>query len=412
MLKLLHYLFGYIQIELNGFSPERFLNLCRSHHLEIWGLEHHKDCYRFYMTLKGYRKVKPLVKKSHVRLRIIDKLGFPFFLYRNRRRKLFLLGMTAFFCCLYLLSLFVWDIQFEGNRQYTEETLMKYFMQQDITHGILKSKVSCSQLEDHLRTDFPEITWVSARISGTRLLVTIKENEVVSTIPETDQQPCNLVAAKDGVITDMIVRVGTPKVSVGDFVERGQILVAGEVIITNDADEVVNVHDVKADADILAQTEYHYQKKLPSVQTAASNTGKSKTGYFLKGFQYSYVFMLPSKADTHWSYVLEEKQLKLFDNFYLPFYLGEIKGKEYILYEHIYTKEEQQQLMLEAHDDFMQNLVEKGVQILQNSVKMLGSGSNCYMEGNLTAKESIVAEEPIIRQEETGETDERSGEYD
>lgn len=412
MLRLMHYLFGYIKIELNGFSPERFLNLCRAHHLEIWGLEHHKGEYRFYMTLKGYRKIKPLVRKSHVRLRIIDKLGFPFFLYRNRKRKLFVLGMASFFIFLYILSLFIWDIQFEGNHQYTEDTLMQYFNQQNITHGILKSKVSCTQIEDYLRTDFPEITWVSARISGTRLLVKIKENEVLSTVPQKAEDSCNLIAVKNGIITDMIVRKGTPKVAVGDYVKKGQIIVSGEVVITNDSDEVVTIHYVKADADIEAKTNYRYQKKVPAVYTASSNTGKEKRGYYFKGFHYSHVLMLPSRPNTNWKYSMEEKQLKLFDNFYLPIYIGKITGKEYILYEHIYTKEEQEQLVTEAHEKFIENLMEKGVQILRNNVKMLGSGSNCYMEGLLITKESIVAEELIMRQEENSETDERSGEHD
>ena len=31
-----HYLFGYLSIEMTGFSPERFLNMCSVHEIELW----------------------------------------------------------------------------------------------------------------------------------------------------------------------------------------------------------------------------------------------------------------------------------------------------------------------------------------------------------------------------------------
>ena len=63
---------------------------------------------------------------------------------------------------------------------------------------------------------------------------------MIATLPEKDETPCDLVAAKPGVITAMIVRQGTAQVAIGDEVEEGQVLVKGIVPIKNDADEEVN----------------------------------------------------------------------------------------------------------------------------------------------------------------------------
>ena len=399
----LHLWNGYLLIQLRGFSPERFLNLCSANRIEIWALNYQDGGYQFYMTLKGYRAVKPLVRKSKVRLRILGRFGLPFFLYRNRKRKLYFAGVVSFFLILHLMSLFIWDIEFEGNRMYTYETLTDFLETEQITFGMRKSRIDCDLLEEEIRLAFPEITWVSARVSGTRLLVKIKENEVLSSIPETDTGPCNLVADRDGVITAMIVRKGTAAVKIGDQVEKGQILVKGEVEIRNDSDEVVNIHYVHADADVMARTEYQVTEKFPLLHTKQAETGKQRHGYYLKAFRYSALFLLPGGGENSWKMVMEERQFKLFQNFYLPFYLGKITAKEYNTYESYYTKEEQNEKGEKIHQEFVKNLLEKGVQIIQNNVKIQDDGVNCMVKSYVQAIEAIEKQQEITEDQRKAE---------
>lgn len=70
---------GYLQVRMQGYSPERFLNLCRANQIEIWELSFEKDGHHFKASLPDYRRVKPLVRKSGVRLKILGKYGLPFF---------------------------------------------------------------------------------------------------------------------------------------------------------------------------------------------------------------------------------------------------------------------------------------------------------------------------------------------
>lgn len=107
---------------------------------------------------------------------------------------------------------------------YTYDTLVKWLETQDTYYGMLKSRINCEDLEAAIRTSFPEITWVSARVSGTRLLIHIKENEVLSVIPDKDDAPRDIVASKSGIITSMVVRQGIAQVAPGDEVEAGQVL--------------------------------------------------------------------------------------------------------------------------------------------------------------------------------------------
>lgn len=409
---LLHNWFGYLRIRLSGYSPERFFNLCSAGGIEIWNLKYQNGTCEFYMTLKGYRSCKAFVRKAKVRLRILKKLGLPFFLYRNRKRKLLFTGFFSFFLLLYVMSLFIWDISFDGNYRYTDEVLTRYFKEQDIRYGMFRKAISCDDIEAGIRNQFPEITWVSARVSGTRLLVKIKENEVLSGIPEKEDFPCDLVAARAGTITGMIVRQGVPQVKIGDTVEAGQLLVSSGVPITNDAEELVRTEYVHAEADIHAETKYQYTKRIPNLHPVKTKTGKTKKGYYLKLMDYNMTFLMPSKRDSLWQYVMEEQQLKIFENFYLPFYLGRINGEEYVTYERYYTEEEKNQLAEQVQTQYLENLMEKGVQIIENNVKILGDESVLTIEGDVTAQELIGQIKEITETEGEQIPDERSGDHD
>ena len=78
---------------------------------------------------------------SGVRLRITGRFGFPFFIFRNRKRWYYAAGLGTFFILLYGMTLFIWDIEFEGNYRYTEDNLRICLEKMDLHCGILKKKI-------------------------------------------------------------------------------------------------------------------------------------------------------------------------------------------------------------------------------------------------------------------------------
>lgn len=403
-----HYREGYLLLRLQGFSPERFLNLCRANQIEIWELQYRDGSYQFYMTLGGYRKIRPLVKKSQVRLKILGRYGLPFFLYRNRKRKLYGAGIAFFFLILFVMSQFIWNITLEGNSRFTDDSLRHYLDRQNIRYGMRKSGIDCDSLEEAIRSEFPEIIWVSARISGTRLMIKIKENEVMATIPVKDEEPRDLVADKDGVITSMIVRRGRALAAVGDTVEKGQVLVSGEIPILNDAEEMVNCQYVRADADIRAKTTLTYTEEIPHLTAERVETGKRRHGLQLRLLRHSLVLLLPSGGKNSWEFIRDSRQASVLGDFYLPLWIDHIVGKEYIYYERFLTKGELETQKEEINQAQMQNLEEKGVQIIENNVRILDKSSAWQVQGELLVEDSIGTGQIIRKTEETDQPDERN----
>ena len=216
----IRWLQGYIRLCVAGYSPERFLNMCCFHNLFIWGLEPTEKGYEMYMSISDFRKLKPLVRKTHTKVTLEGRYGFPFFLARYRKRKLFFAGLFLCAALLWGYSLFIWDIHFEGNERYPDTTLAEFLESEGVAPAMLRSRVDCPGIVKAIRKEYNDIVWVSASIDGSRLKIQVKENEDTFPDEETlmgEEKPVDLIASADGVITDEEIRTLNTWISSNDY---------------------------------------------------------------------------------------------------------------------------------------------------------------------------------------------------
>ena len=121
--KVIDYFKGSLRIRISGFSPERFLNACMYRNIYIWNIQPVQDCYEMNISISDFRRLKPIFKKTGVRAVIIKRYGFPFFLFQHKKRKVLFGGAVCAAGFIYLMSLFIWEIDITGNRRYTDEAL-------------------------------------------------------------------------------------------------------------------------------------------------------------------------------------------------------------------------------------------------------------------------------------------------
>lgn len=390
MKRILRYLSGYVRVELTGYATERFLNLCTNHNIYIWDMEHREDAYEFSMSISDFFSIRPLVKKTKTRVRIQKKMGFPVFLFRYRKRKLFLAGFFLGVGIIYLFSCYIWNVEICGNSVLSEETLFRYLETEKVYVGSKKKDINCEELEAEIRQHFPNVIWTSVRLEGTKLTVDIKENLVTAEEDKkTEAMPQDIVADKTGVIQSIITRSGVPQVKAGDKVKEGKILVLGRIEIRDDIGEVKEYKYCKADADIIAKTTYSYEYRVPKQTEQKVFTGKEKQRY---GFWYKKKYVeFPSVGKTYRLYEkeTEKKQLKIMKNFYLPFYLQKDTYREYEKKTHEVSKEEAKQIALANMEVFLSKLEEKGVQIIEKNVIMDTEKNEYVLKGTITANEKF-----------------------
>jgi len=68
------------------------------------------------MSIKGFKMVRPVAKKTHSKVKIISKNGMPFIISRYRKRKAYVLGALLFLVLINLIASFIWDIEITGNK--------------------------------------------------------------------------------------------------------------------------------------------------------------------------------------------------------------------------------------------------------------------------------------------------------
>ena len=108
-----------------------------------------------------------------------------------------------------------------------------------------------------------------------------------------------------------------------------------------------------------------------------------------------------------------ETQMKIGENFYLPFSYGMKTAKSYSFVDKTYTEEEARQILSQNFHRFCEELEEKGIQIRENSVKIQLYENSAAALGILYLNERITEEaDTEILTIERKETDESVGTAD
>lgn len=409
---LIRWIRGYVKIRAEGFSPERFINICSRNNIYIWGLAPSSNGYEMCLSLADFRRIKKLAHKTHSKIRVAGRYGMPFFLFKWRRRKLFFAGILLCAALLKIYSLFIWDIRFEGNLRWPDETLAEFLREEGVMPPMLRSEVDCPGIVKNIRKEYNDIVWVSASLDGCRLNIRVKENN--DAYPEhteaDDESPTDLVASADGVITDIVTRSGMPLVHEGDQVKKGDILVLGRIEVTNDAGEAVGYQYCRADADIYADTSITYEKSIPLTEREKSYSGQKKHMVYVRVGNTRISLGSTSNKYPEYEMSVTERRLKAGENFYLPLAFGIKTVRSCTFHERAVSEKEARMLLSADFEGFCEELLEKGVQIRGNNVKINLSANTAEAEGVVYLTESITEEKDTeIVTIERKETDESVG---
>lgn len=379
MKKFLRYMFGYLKIRITGDFAERFLNMCSYHKIELWNLKPDNLSYEMNISVSGFRKLKPILKKTKTKVIIKERYGLPFFMHRYRNRQCFFLcGMTTLFL-LYVSTFFVWSIQFDGNLYCTDEVLTEGLKEEGIIPGVRKEKIDCAEIAQYLREKYDNITWASVYKDGTKLKIRIKENnEILESVNEEIEAGESIFAECDATIVSIVTRKGVPAVHEGDDVKEGDLLVSGELEIKNDAGEVTEYEYVSADAEIIAQVEIEYEDILPLTYMKKEFTGQESKKIWLETEKATY--LLGGTKIKYKEYTTETKNRKIFSGIKL----GIKNVKEYKNITKKYTEKEYRELLTANFLKFCEDLEKKGVQILENSVKIYTESERVSARGTIT----------------------------
>ena len=403
LLSIIRFFRGYIKIRVSGYSPERFLNACSHKGIYLWGLSPVRGAYEMYTDAKSLKKMKAVLKKTGTKAEIVGRYGLPFFLHRYRKRKVFFAGI--FFCAvlIYILSLFVWEIDIEGNLRQTDEAILSFLDSENVHHGMPVSKVDCGKIAARIREEYEDIIWVSASIQGAKLVIQIKENEDLlneeQMLESQDEKEngTDLVADRDCTIVSIVTRSGVPAVKAGSEVKKGDLLVSGRIEMKNDAGEVVGYRYREADADIRGEYVQQYDNTVEReylvkdyIKERKQQVKKSQWYINVGGWTVA-LGSIENKYENC-EYVTWEKDLRLGKQFILPISFGVREAIPYNTHTESLTDEQIQKNLSQTFIFWCSELEKKGVEIIGNDVKIYTEQKKASAKGNVTVQGEIAEE--------------------
>ena len=381
---------GYVDIVIEGYYIERFINICNNKQIFLWNIRKDNSITLFASVEKSrFKELRPICRKTKCRVRIKGKKGFPFTLQRYKKRKAFLLFLLLIIITIVALSRFIWNIEVEGNNKISKQEILELAEEQGLVLGKLKSDIDTKEIINNIRLERDDIAWVGIEIDGTNAVIKVVESDEKPEIINEDEY-CNIVADRDAIITKISAQNGTPLVKEGDVVTKGDIIIAGWLEGKYTGKQYVHSH-----GDVQARVWHTSTQKIPLKETKKIETGNIENKYSVKinNFQINVHKSIPKfqKYDT----IEENKKLKLFSNFYLPLELVKYTYKEYEEIVVVHSFEEAKQIGIDKADEALKSNID-GKKVLDKRVNVKAETDYIEVEVTYEVEESIGVEEKII----------------
>lgn len=310
---ILHYLRGFLVLQLHGACLERFINLCVRHGIYLWNIRKESDTRATAnVSIRGFFHMREAARKTKTRVRILRKRGLPLFLHRHRKRRAFIAGILLFSLILTLLSSFIWTIEIDGTEKIDKNLLRNALRSCGLDVGVLKYTLKASDIKDDMLREIPALSWLWVEVRGTRAFVHVREKTPKPEIVPA-HLPANIVADRDGVIVSCTAARGTARVQEGDTVQKGTLLISGTVETKHGGTLLVHAEGV-----VRAKTWRSASGTFPLSKKTETDSGEVKTRY---GIRFgSFLLPLHGKNAPFETYRTESEStpLRLWGDLYLP----------------------------------------------------------------------------------------------
>ena len=220
-------IFGYVNISIEGYYIDRFINICLSKGILIWSVKREKSTYMHAnIGIEDFKRLKEIARKTKCKVRIEGKKGLPFLMHRYRKRKIFVILLFLAAALMYLTSKYIWNIEINGLESISQNEIIENLKEYGLSVGMIKDKINSQEIINKMRLNRDDIAWMNIDLKGTNVIVKIVEAKKKPEIIDKNEY-CNIVSDKRAEIISVTANNGTIMVKPGEIVEKDTILIGG-----------------------------------------------------------------------------------------------------------------------------------------------------------------------------------------
>ena len=208
-----------------------------------------------------HKKVQKLLRGKNIEIVSISHRGFLPSVIKLCQQYGTIAAIVISVILYAIQSPFVWKYKINGADKLNQAAVVN-FVKQNYSNN--KHKIDTKDIEIALLDKFEEISFASCIIRGQTLVINIKEKLLPD---EIYGQFRPIISQKNGKITEIELISGTAVVKVGDYVQKGDVLVEPYTIDTDG-----KKMSIQADANITAEVYNtaqitHFEKFLETYKT-------------------------------------------------------------------------------------------------------------------------------------------------
>ena len=388
---LFSYMIGYLEIAIEGYYIERFINMCRNNKIAIWHLKRKKEIQLDIRTgINDFKEICKIAKKTKCKIKIKNKKGFPFLVQRYKKRKIFFILLLAILLFILLSSNFVWNVEIQEEQGKELENIEKEIQEAGLKIGEWKSKINTKEIINKIRLQRKDIAWIGIELKGTNAIVKIVKADEKPEIID-DQEYCSIISDKVGVITKINAQTGTANVKVGDTVNIGETLINGWM-----EGKYTGIRYVHAKGEVQAKVWHTKYKNVPYQTTERIETGNTENKYTIKFNNFKINFHKGVSKFKIYDTIETEKKMKLFSDFYLPISIIKTTNKEIEEKQKKQEKEEAKNIGIEQLQTELETEIEDKQKIVGKNINTYEKEDSIDIYVTYEVLESIGTNEKIV----------------
>ena len=265
-----------ISLNIKGKNINRFIKKLNNNKIEILSLKYKsKDEADIIIYKKDYSKLLKI--KSIYEITELEIFGL-IKIKKNLKLSKHIIIIT--FICFLIFLMFtnvVFKVEVIHSNKDIRDLLLKELDREGIKkYTFKKTYKEIENIKEKILNKYPnDIEWLEIEENGTKYTVRVEDREIIK--KEEDNNPRNIVAAKDGVLKKVIAENGDIVKDMNDYVKKGDLIINGDLIFN----EKVKGR-VKAKGKVYAEVWYVTKTEYPFIKKEEKETGKVKEVYAIK----------------------------------------------------------------------------------------------------------------------------------
>ncbi len=312
----------------------------------------------------------------------IEDIGGAFgYIMRRSDRVGLLVGAIIFAVCIYVSSLFVWDIKIADIEGMERNEIEEILSLSGLNIGDYIPSIDIEQIQLNVLMNTDKLSYITLNIDGCTVSAdgAARQNRDEAA---NDTSVANIVASEDGQIVGFMSKRGRVCRAVGDVVQKGELLISGIY-----EDEKMGMCAERAEGEVYAEVSRHIQISYPCTVYEKTNTENISHGLSLSVFGKKIDVYKCDEYELYDEYVQKEN-LTLF-GVRLPVLIYRTHRYEYWYEKRVFDEKE---VYRRAWDEYEQRLKEEteGCEMVEKQLNISSDEGGCTITCNLTLIKNIA----------------------